>query len=140
MRPQHRKTLLVIQLILRVSVLQISGATPLLAKELHAVAMITIVSHLEYFFCVVMTCSYTRLVRRLLTIWILGTQQLAEELCAPVYSSSSLLGPSVTSAIASRTSIFASAVATRDAANPKTWPACGVCTPTIQVFAIWQFF
>lgn len=69
---------------------------------------------------------------------VLGTQQLAEELCAPVYSSSSLLGPSVTSAIASSTSFFASAVATRDAANPKTWPACGVRTSTIQMVAIKQ--
>lgn len=60
------------------------------------------------------------------TDFTIETQELADELCAPLYSSSSLLGPSVTSAIASITSFAEAAVATRDAVNLETWPACGV--------------
>ena len=54
------------------------------------------------------------------------TQKLANQLCGPLYSSSSGLGASVTADIASRTSVAVQAVATADPINLKTWPPCGV--------------
>lgn len=65
---------------------------------------------------------------------VAGTQALGEELCAPLYASSSLLGPSVTSAIASRTSVAVAAVASRDAINPQTWPPCAVRIPQTSTY------
>jgi len=55
-----------------------------------------------------------------------ATQSLAAKLCGGLYSNNSILSSSVSSAIASATSVAAAAVAGKDVMNEASYPACAV--------------
>jgi len=57
---------------------------------------------------------------------IVAISLLAQEVCNPLYSNTTALGASVTSAIASATAFAASAVASKDATDIKSYPPCAV--------------
>lgn len=69
----------------------------------------------------------------------LAISLLAQQVCGSLYSNTTGLGASVTSAIASATAFAASAVASKDPTDIKSYPPCAVSHLLLPVFPTLRF-